>query len=298
MKFQGIMSPIITPFKEDGRIDLANFEKHLDHLAAAGIHGVLVFGSLGEFFSVPVEDKKEAIQLAVKTSNHRTKIIVGVGSTKLEETLELAQFSEKAGADVINVVAPYYFPPTEKGVMEHFGRVAEAVDMPIQLYNIPICVGGDLTPEYIAALAARYEHIIGVKDTVDNISHTRRIIDAARKVRPEFSVVSGFDEYYIPNRIAGGDGVLSGLTNVVPELFVKMHNAYEGRDFDIAISCAEKISKLMCLYTVSDSFSLSVKAAVRVQGLPIETWTRTPRLQTLPEEDAKIRKVLEEVLQS
>ncbi|MDK7915789.1 dihydrodipicolinate synthase family protein, partial [Staphylococcus lugdunensis] len=99
------------------------------------------------------------------------------------------------------------------------------------LYNFPARTGSDLTPSLVANLAEKYPNIVGIKDTVDTISHTRAMIEATRRVNPDFVVFSGFDEYYTPNRIAGGNGVICGLTNVEPETFASLHKAYEASDF-------------------------------------------------------------------
>lgn len=292
MKLQGVYTPIITIMKEDGSIDMVNMEKHINHLCEAGIHGILFFGSLGEFYACSMEEKKAVIDMAVRVINHRAAMIVGVGGTALKDVLELAQYAQKAGADAINVVSPFYFGPTEEGAIAYFGKIAEAVSLPIQLYNFPARVGADLTPNVIAELAKKYSNIVGVKDTVDNISHTRKVIAAVKAVRPDFSVLSGFDEYYLVNRVSGGDGVLCGLTNVIPEVFVAYHKAYETKDFATTEKYAQIISKLMSLYEVTGLFIAAIKAAVKAQGLDISTYTREPGTPITDAEYQQVQQIL------
>jgi len=296
MIIKGVYTPVITILTEEGNIDFPNMSKHIDHLVSAGINGLLFFGSLGEFYACSVEEKKKLIDLAVKVVDHRTQIIIGVGSTRIEEVLELAHYAKKAGADAINIVAPFYFGPTEDAAIQYFGKIAEQVAFPIQLYNFPARVGADLTPYVVRTLAERYPNIIGIKDTVYTISHTRKLIAAVKAVRPDFSVVSGFDEYYLVNRAAGGDGVLCGLTNVVPELFVQYHQAYENKDFITTEICAKKISKLMGLYDVTPLFVVAIKAAVKAQGLDISTCTRAPGLPITEEQYKTVINILAEGL--
>lgn len=296
MKIQGVYTPIITIMKEDGSIDMANMEKHINHLCEAGINGILFFGSLGEFYNCSMEEKKAVIDMAVKVINHRAQMIVGVGGTNFPEVIELAKYAEKAGADALNVVSPYYFGPTEEGAIAYFGKIADAVSIPIQLYNFPARVGADLTPYVVATLAQKHANIVGIKDTVDTISHTRELIAAVKAVRPDFSVLSGFDEYYLVNRVSGGDGVLCGLTNVVPELFVAYHKAYEAKDFATTEKNAKIISKLMRLYGATDLFIVAIKAAVKAQGLDISTYTREPGLPITEEEYAKVQAILADSL--
>jgi len=296
-KIAGVNSPVITIMDDEGRLDRENMAAHISHLAASGLDGLLILGSLGEFYSLSLGEKKELVDLAVAAAGGRTQVIVGVGSTSLEDTLELAHYAEKAGADAINMVSPYYFAPSEEAMLAAFGMVAEEVGLPMQLYNFPARVGADITPRVLTALAEKYENIVSIKDTVDNISHTRSLIRAVKKVRPDFTVLSGFDEYYLVNRVSGGDGVLCGLTNVVPELFVRYHKAYEAGDFGVTRECAEKISRLMELYTMTDLFVVAVKAAVKaVSGLPMAAYTRMPGLPLQPAEYEKICKLLTEVL--
>jgi len=292
MEIKGVYTPVITIMDDAGAIDLLNMEKHINHLAEAGINGLLFFGSLGEFYAFSKEEKKSLIDLAVNVVAHRCQVIIGVGGTSLDEVLELADYAAAAGADAINVVSPYYFGPTEAEAIAYFGKIAEHVSIPIQLYNFADRVGADLTPHVIATLAERHANIIGVKDTVDNISHTRKVIAAVKAVRPDFSVLSGFDEYYLVNRISGGDGVLCGLTNVVPELFAAYHKAYEAKDFAATERYAKTVSKLMSLYDVTPLFITAIKGAVKAQGLDISTYTRAPGLPITDEEYAKIQTIL------
>ena len=295
MNLKGVFSPVVTIQKEDGSIDYASMEKHIDHLAAAGLNGLLFFGSLGEFYAFSAAEKKDFLSFAVKVASGRTKVISGIGGTSRREVLELAEASEKAGVDAVNILSPYYFPPTEQAAFSYFSTLASRISLPIQLYNFPARVGADLTPALVARLAAEHSNIIGVKDTVDNISHTRKMIRAVKAARPDFSVLSGFDEYYLVNRASGGDGVLSGLTNVVPELFVKLHRSYESKDFDQTEACAKTISRLMAIYDEADLFVVAIKAAVKRVSLPdISTFTQAPAIPLTKEEARAIEAILQD----
>ena len=137
-----------------------------------------------------------------------------------------------------------------------------------------------------------HKNICGIKDTVDTISHTRKVIRAARAVNPEFTVFSGFDEYYLVNRASGGNGVLCGLTNVEPELFVRMHGAYQAGDFATAIECAKRISSLMAVYDACDLFISAIKVAVNIKGLPISTAIFDPAIQASDDQKATIEQLL------
>ena len=290
--FKGIFCPSITITDDEGKIDDDLWGKHLDHLADAGVNGVLLFGSIGEFYSVSLADKEAALEFAVKRVGERMKVFAGVGDTTYANVIEFTKFAEKAGADAVLAVSPYYFGPSPLTAENYFGGIAEATKLPVILYNFPARTGTDLTPELVASLAAKHPNICGIKDTVDTISHTRKVIRAARAVNPDFTVFSGFDEYYLVNRVSGGNGVLCGLTNVEPETFVKMHAAYEEGDFATAVACAERISKLMAVYDVCDLFVSAIKAAVKVKGLPISTKIFEPAVQATEADEAAIAELL------
>ena len=292
--FKGIFCPSITITDDEGKIDYDLWGKHLDHLADAGVNGVLLFGSIGEFYSVSLADKEAALEFAVKRVGERMKVFAGVGDTTYANVIEFTKFAEKAGADAVLAVSPYYFGPSPLTAENYFGGIAEATKLPVILYNFPARTGTDLTPELVASLAAKHSNICGIKDTVDTISHTRKVIRAARAVNPDFTVFSGFDEYYLVNRVSGGNGVLCGLTNVEPETFVKMHAAYEEGDFATAVACAERISKLMAVYDVCDLFVSAIKAAVKVKGLPISTKIFEPAVQATEADEAAIAELLAE----
>ena len=290
--FKGVNSPVITILKDDGTIDYANMERHINHLVEAGLNGLLFLGSLGEFYAFSDAERRALIDCAVKTVAGRTQVVIGVGNTAEEAVVRLGNYAAEAGADALNIVSPYYFGLPAAAAVDYFERIANAVELPIMLYNFPDRTGSDLSPEIVREIAQRCPTITGIKDTVDNISHTRRICQAVKPVRPAFSVLSGFDEYYIVNRISGGDGVLCGLTNVVPELFVKMHSTYESGDLAAAVKCAEQIAGLMRIYAVTPLFITGMKAAVRAAGLPISTYTRAPGTTLTEAEDREIRAIL------
>ena len=290
--FEGVFCPSITITDDDGKIDYELWGRHLDHLADAGINGVLLFGSIGEFYSVSLEDKKSVIDFAVERVAGRMKVFVGVGDTTYDNVLELTRYAQKAGADAVLAVSPYYFGPTDDAAEKYFGGIADTTNLPVVLYNFPARTGTDLSPELVARLAAAHPNICGIKDTVDTISHTRKVIRAVKAVNPRFAVFSGFDEYYLVNRVSGGDGVICGMTNVEPETFVTLHHAYEAGDYGTAIEAAERISHLMALYDQTDLFISAIKGAAKAKGLNISTLIREPAVQLTAQQYEAIKAIL------
>ncbi|WP_051348379.1 dihydrodipicolinate synthase family protein [Peribacillus kribbensis] len=294
--FKGIFTPSITILKEDGKFDFPKMEAHINHLIDNGINGILFFGSIGEFYAFTIEEKKRLVDFAVEKVNKRVPVLVGVGGTNQEEVISFGNYCRDANADGLVVISPYYFGPTEETAEIFFGKIAESVDMPIMLYNFPARTGTDLSPELVYKLAIKYKNIVSIKDTVDNISHTRKILQKVKSERPDFTVLSGFDEYYIVNRISGGDGILSGLTNVEPKLFSTLHEAYENKDFDMVEKCGKQVSTLMKLYDTTDLFVTGIKASVKAKGLDISPYTKDPAVQLTEEQYQDIKNIIEEAI--
>ena len=290
--FRGINTPLITIFDDSGKIDFKAMEIQVDRLVKARVNGILLFGSMGEFYAVDEESKRELIKKIKGQVKDKAKIIVGIGDTNEDNVLRLGHYCEEVGVDAVNVISPYYFGPGEDAVYKYFSDIAKSLELPIMLYNFRERTGSDLSPETICKLAVEYKNIVAVKDTVDNISHTRKICQLVKPIRADFDVLSGFDEYYLVNRVSGGDGVLCGLTNVVPELFVDMHNAYENGAFNQAIKLAECVSKLMKLYDVTNLFVVGMKEAVRLMGVPMSTYTKAPGMQITEKEKERVKSIL------
>ena len=167
--------------------------------------------------------------------------------------------------------------------------------MPIMIYNFPDRTSVNLDPQLVLRLAKEFSHVIGIKDTVDGISHTRKLIQIVKKERPDFCVMSGYDEYMVPNLLAGGDGGIGGLTNVIPGVFRDLLAAYEKQDFAAVAAGQAKISVLMNLYDLSSPFIAAIKGGVAAQGVKIATVTKEPSLALQPEQIAAIEKLVQSV---
>ena len=274
--FKGILSPVVTILDENGNLDLPGNEMVINRLIGQGIDGLLFLGSIGEFFALSTAEKREFIRFVVKTVANRVPVLIGTGGTVQTEVIELTRFAEQAGADGVVVISPYYFKLDPETIYRYYASLARSTTLPIMLYNFPDRTASDLGPELVLRLAREFKHIVAIKDTVDNISHTRRLIQAVKAERPDFCVLSGFDEYLIPNLMAGGDGIIGGLTNVIPHVFCSLMEAYEAKDFTGIAAAQTKISVLMNLYDVSQPFVAAIKGAVAQMGVPIKPKVKEP----------------------
>ncbi len=272
--FSGIFTPIITTFHEDG-IDYDAQAILVERLIASGVDGILFCGSIGEFQAMTVAERKAFFQWAVSVVNGRVKVLAGTGGTCVNEVMDLTDHAWQAGFDGAVVISPFYFILGDDDLYRFYMSVA-SIGLPVMLYNFPDRTNVSLSANLVRKLAKDCPAIVGIKDTVDNISHTREIIAAVKPVRSDFSVLSGFDEYMVPNLMAGGDGILTGLTNVAPDLFVSMLKAWKQGDIEELCRGQKRVNLLMQLYGITQPFIAAIKYAVEmiVPGTP--TCLRAP----------------------
>jgi 4-hydroxy-tetrahydrodipicolinate synthase len=227
-KIHGSMVAIVTPMDEDGGLDLEAFRKLLDWHIAEGTDGIVVVGTTGESPTVDVEEHRLLIRTAVEHANGRVPVIAGTGANSTREAIELAAFAKQAGADASLSVVPYYNKPTQEGLYRHFRAVAEAVDLPHILYNVPGRTVADLHNDTVLLLA-QVPNIVGLKDATANLE---RGADLLKRAPKEFLVFSGDDATGLPLMLLGGHGVISVTANVAPRLMHEMCAA--ARKGDIA----------------------------------------------------------------
>ena len=290
--FRGIFTPIITVFDEAG-IAYPVQERLVNRLVAAGIDGILFCGSIGEFHAMPLIQKKELMTWAVRCIDGRTHAFAGTGGNCLADVLELTDHARSIGMDAAVVMSPYYFQLDETALYRYYAAVAE-VGLPVILYNFPDRTGVSLSADLVCRLAAECPAIVGLKDTVDTISHTRDVIMQVKKIRPDFAVLSGYDEYLVPNLMAGGDGILTGLTNVAPDLFIAMRQAYMAGDLEMVSRLQQTVNQLMRLYPVTKNFIAAIKAAVDLVAGDIPSGLMMPAAAANAAERQTISSILDD----
>lgn len=259
--FKGVICPVITAFGPDGAIDYGAQAQVVERLIKSGVDGILFCGGMGEFTSLSFEEKKDFFGWAVEKVDRRVWVLAGTGGTNLRESVELTKHCKSVGADAAAVIAPYFGRLDEGSLYCYYASVARQ-GLPIVLYNFPERTNVSLSAEFILRLTAEFDNIAGIKDTVESMKHTNFLIDTVMPERAGFSVFSGYDEYFIPNLISGGSGVLSGLTNIAPELFVKIKGAFAKGDLKELCALQAKMNNLMQIYAAAGSFVSAVKYAV------------------------------------
>lgn len=215
---KGSLVAIVTPMQEDGSLDLAAFRALIDFHITEGTDAIVVVGTTSESPTVNVEDHELLIAEAVKHVAGRIPVIAGTGANSTKEAIELATFSKKAGADASLTVVPYYNKPTQEGLYQHFKAIAEAVDMPHILYNVPGRTGADMSNDTVLRLA-QIRNIVGIKDATGGIERGSDLLQRAPK---DFAIYSGDDASALALMLLGAHGTISVTANVAPRLMHEM----------------------------------------------------------------------------
>ena len=219
-KFRGTFTAIITPFQENGAIDLLTFRELIEKQISAGVEGIVVLGTTGESPTITPDEHKNLIAEAVRIVSGRVLVIAGTGSNSTAEAIEYSQSAEQSGADGLLQVTPYYNKPTQKGLYEHFSTIAKATKLPIILYNIEGRCGVNITTETVIKLS-QIENIVAVKDASGNL---QQVADVINKTPDNFSVLTGNDDQIVDTIKLGGAGVVSVISNILPQETIKLTN--------------------------------------------------------------------------
>jgi len=238
--FKGSFVALITPMQPDGAVDLDAFAKFVEWQIGQGTHGIVPVGTTGESPTLTHDEHRQVVEAAVKVAAGRVKVIAGAGSNSTAEAVELTRHAKQAGADAALVVTPYYNKPTQEGMVLHYTAIADAVDLPVFIYNIPSRSVVDMSPETMGRLA-KHRNIVGVKDSTANLArplHTRRTCGK------EFVQMSGEDHTALAFLAAGGHGCISVTGNVAPRLCSEMHRAWQDGMTDRAIAIQDRLLAL------------------------------------------------------
>ncbi|WP_047866670.1 dihydrodipicolinate synthase family protein [Rubrobacter aplysinae] len=289
----GIMPAMITPFDERGEIDPEATETVVERSISAGVDGLSILGSTGEFPHLEFEERRGFAERVIGLVNGRVKVVVGVGSASTREAEELARHAGDAGADATLCVPPFYFKLGERALFEHFSAVSRAADVPMLVYNFPLLTGVEISPEFVSRLATELPNAAGLKDTVTEHTHTLGVLNEVKPTEPDFSVLVGFEEQILPNLLAGGDGAISGLANVAPELFVGLVRSFREGDLEDAADRHRRILALLGLGGLSDPVVGAVKAAMQRLGIAVSPAVRGPALPLPRDSYAELDGILE-----
>ena len=283
--FKGSLTALITPFK-NGHVDEAALTRFIEWQIAEGTHGLVPVGTTGESPTLDFDEHKRVIELSVQAAKKRVPVLAGTGSNATDEAIELSQYAEKAGADGVLVVTPYYNKPTQEGLYQHFKAINDAIQIPIVIYNIPARSIVDMSVATMARLA-ELKNVVGVKDATANLARPSQQRAACG---PDFCQLSGEDATALGFMAHGGQGCISVASNVAPRLCADFQNACLAGDFKTALALQDRLMPLHDVLFVETNPG-PVKYAVSRLGL----CTPDMRLPMVPVSEAT-KKAVDAVL--
>jgi 4-hydroxy-tetrahydrodipicolinate synthase len=288
---RGCGTALVTPFSASGAVDDARHQALVERQIAAGVRVLVPCGTTGEGATLTDQEQARLIAVTVKAARARARVVAGVGSNATAVTIERARRARDAGADAILVVAPYYNKPTQAGLLAHFRSVAEAVpSLPVVLYNVPGRTSSNITAATVLSLARQVDTIVGVKEASGDLGQVMAIL----RERPDgFLVLSGDDALTLPIIALGGDGIISVVSNELPDAMSRLAAAALAGDWETARSLHYRLLPLMEANFL-ESNPGPVKAAMALMGL-LEEHLRLPLVPVQAETRVRLQEVLARV---
>lgn len=263
---KGVIPPIITPVDENEKVDEEGLKRVIDYVLEGGVHGIFVLGSNGEFYALDEASQKKAVEITVAHVGKRVPVYAGIGAITTSACIKTAQMAEAAGADAVTLLTPMFINPNEEEMLHHFKAVADAIKIPVILYNNPGKTTNNISPALLRKLA-QIENIIGVKNTSLDFAQTIEYIRVTEDIS-SFKVLSGTD-YYIYGTLAyGGVGCVAGTANVAPKLVVSIYEKYMAGDLKGAMEDQYKLIPLRNTYSYG-SFPVVMKDCMNLLGLKV-----------------------------
>jgi 4-hydroxy-tetrahydrodipicolinate synthase len=285
--FTGCGTALVTPFTRDGAVDEAGVRRLARRQIEAGIHFLVPCGTTGESPTLTEEERARVVELVVGEAKGRVPVLAGAGGYDTKEVIHAAQRMQKAGANGILSVTPYYNKPTPDGLYQHYRAITEAVPLPIVVYNVPGRTGCNVDPATLVRLSS-IPNVVGVKEASGNMT---QMCDVCRAVPQDFLVLSGDDVLTLPLMAVGGRGIISVASNEVPAEMAAMVEAAERGDYAAARGIHHQLHALMMINFI-ESNPIPVKTAMAAMGL-LEEHFRLPMVPPRPESRAKILAALQ-----
>ena len=287
MELKGVYTALVTPFR-DGAVDEEALHRLIDFQVAHGVDGIVPCGTTGEASTLSYEEHEKVTQLSVKWAAGRIKVIAGTGSNSTAETIELTDAAKKAGVDGVLLVAPYYNRPTPEGLYRHFKKVAEEVNIPIVLYNIPTRTGVNMLPDLVARLS-EIPTIVAIKEASGGVQQAAEIY---RLTQGRMTILSGDDNLFLPMMSVGAKGVISVLSNIMPGKMKDLAGAYlYEKDIDKAMRLNAELLPLFQAIFIEVN-PVPIKEALYYMGMISEEF-RLPLCPLSEQNAATLRGALE-----
>ncbi|HTX17995.1 MAG TPA: 4-hydroxy-tetrahydrodipicolinate synthase [Bacteroidota bacterium] len=285
--FRGTGTALVTPFRKDRSLDEPVLKRLLDRQIAGGVEAIVPIGTTGESPSISHDEHCRILEIVIDHVQGRAKVFAGSGSNYTEKAIELTRLAKKMGADAAILVAPYYNKPTQEGYFQHYLAVAEAVDIPLIVYNVPGRTGGNITAGTTLRIAEEIPSVLGVKEASGNFA---QIMEIARNKPKNFSLLSGDDAITLPILSVGGDGCISVVSNEMPREFSDLVRAGIKGNWRKALQLHNRLLPLMNANFLETN-PIPVKAALSMMGLINEVY-RLPLVPMSPKNKSTLRKTL------
>ncbi|WP_432627675.1 4-hydroxy-tetrahydrodipicolinate synthase [Brotaphodocola sp.] len=287
--FEGAGVALVTPFTESGEVNYPKLKEIVEEQIAGGTDAIIACGTTGESATMSHEEHLDVIRYVCEVVNHRIPVIAGTGSNSTKEAIHLSQGAEKAGADGLLLVTPYYNKATQNGLIAHYTAIANSVSLPILLYHVPSRTGVTMKPETIVKLCKDVPNIVGVKEASANFSAIAEIMQLADGC---VDLYSGNDDQIVPLLALGGKGVISVLANVAPR---QTHDIcasfFEG---DVKKSCEMQLKAIPVINALFCEVNpIPVKAAMNMMGKEVGP-LRLPLTEMEPQNKERLKKAMEE----
>ena len=285
---------MITPLLNNDELDVKGVEKLVEHMLNGGVHGLFILGTTGEAPSLSYKLRYELVERVCKQVAGRVPVLVGITDTSIEESLHLAEKSKEYGADAVVSAPPYYYAPSQQELIEYYQELADALPLPMFLYNMPSHVKVSFEPETVKVLA-QHPKIIGLKDSSGNMVYFHTLIQMM-KDHPDFSLLIGPEELTAEAVMFGADGGVNGGANMFPELYTAIYDAACRKDMETVLKLQERIMYISnTIYKVGkygSSYLKGVKCTCSLLGICSDDMA-SPYRKFRKEERLKVQQVLE-----
>lgn len=288
--FRGAGVAIVTPMKANGDVDFEKLGEIIEDQIAGQTDAIIICGTTGEASTLTHEEHLECIRYCVEKVEKRVPVIAGTGSNCTRTATYLSQEAEKVGADGVLVVTPYYNKATQKGLVAHYTAIANAISIPVILYNVPSRTGCNLTPETVAELVNNVDNIVGIKEASGNISQIAKLMHLTGG---KIDLYSGNDDQVVPLMSLGGIGVISVVSNVAPKYMHDMVTKY--LDGDVEGSCKMQLDVIpLCNALFCEVNPIPVKAGMNLQGKEVGP-LRAPLTEMEPKNQEVLKNVMKDM---
>lgn len=263
LEIKGIIPAMVTPLKKDETLDEDGLREVINYLIESGVHGIFCCGSQGEIYSLKDEERRRVIEVTVEETNGRVPVYAGTGEVTTEKVIDLTRYAKDAGADAASIITPYFIRPSSEELYMHYKKIAEAVDIPIILYNNPGRTGVNLDVSVVSRLA-EIGNIVGIKDSSGDLTLTAEYI---RQTPERFTVIAGRDSLILATLVYGGKAAIAATANVAPKLVIEIYEAFIKGDIKRAREAQFRLLPLRQAFRLG-TFPVVVKEAMALIGKP------------------------------